>query len=45
MSIEQMKQALLKAYPHSSSWAAKVEKMRDPQVIATYHRLLNTKGL
>lgn len=45
MSIEQMKQALLKAYPHSSSWAAKVKKMRDSQVVATYYRLLNNNGL
>lgn len=44
MSIEQMRAALKKSYP-GPKWAAKVDKMPDKQVAATYTRLLNAKKL
>ena len=44
MSIEQMKDALKKSYP-GPKWAAKVDKMSDRQVHATYMRLMNANKL
>jgi len=42
MSIEQMKDAILKKYP---GWYNKVKNMKDGQVLAIYNRLLNQKKL
>lgn len=36
MTIDQMRQALIGAYPASKHWKAKVTKMPDNQVIAIY---------
>lgn len=44
MSIEQMKAKLKHSYP-GPKWSAKVDKMSDRQVQATYMRLLNAKKL
>lgn len=44
MSIEQMRAALKKTYP-GKSWAEKVDKMSDSQVLAVYNRLLYSKKL
>lgn len=44
MSIEQMRQAIVNAYP-GGSWAQKVKNMSDNQVYATYQRLMNAKKL
>jgi hypothetical protein len=38
--IEYKRQAILKAYPHSGTWPAKVAKMSDNQVLAVYSRLM-----
>lgn len=40
MNTEQMKQALLKAYP-GNRWAEKVKKMSEGQVFTVYTRLKN----
>ena len=44
MSIEQMREALMKSYP-SQKWQDKVLKMSDNQIIAIYTRMLNAKTL
>lgn len=44
MNTEQMRQALLRAYP-STSWKNKVTKMNEQQVFAVYTRLKNQKKL
>lgn len=44
MSVEQMRDALMKAYP-GQRWSDKVKKMSDNQVIAVYYRMLNAKQL
>ena len=38
MSIEQMRAELIKVYAPSDSWAFKVRKMSDNQVIAIFRR-------
>ena len=42
MSIEQMREAIKKAYP-GDGWQMKVIKMPEKQVIATYYRLLHAE--
>ena len=44
MSIEQMREAITKAYP-GGTWAGKVAKMSDAQVAATYQRMMNAGKL
>lgn len=39
LAVEQKREELKKAYPHSDSWASKVNKMSESQVIAIYTRL------
>lgn len=41
MSIELMKEYILKAYDYGEAWVEKVEKMSDGQIYAIYNRLLN----
>lgn len=40
MSIAQMREAILEAYPWPT-WARKVAKMSEKQVYATYMRMMN----
>lgn len=42
MSIEQMRCAVSDAYKHSDNWKKKVKDMSDDQIIAIYHRFLNS---
>jgi hypothetical protein len=44
MSIEQMRDAIKKAYP-SPGWRAKVDKMADKKVYAVYMSMKNEKRL
>lgn len=44
MTIHQMRNAVANAYP-GDGWSAKVHKMSDKQVHATYMRLMNAKKL
>jgi hypothetical protein len=44
MSVELMRKAVEEVYP-GEKWKNKVNKMRDSQVIAVYHRLLQNKKL
>lgn len=39
MSVEQMRESILKAYS-TDSWKAKVKKMEESQVIAIYYKFL-----
>ena len=39
MNVSIMRQNLLRAYPKSKSWAEKVKKMSDQQVVAIHHRM------
>ena len=41
MSVEQMRAYLKEQY--GDSWAKKVDKMSDKQVLAIYYRMLNSK--
>lgn len=42
MTVEQMRLAIRDAYP-SADWRARVGRMKDRQVIATYHRIFTNK--
>ena len=44
MTVERMREEVIDAYP-SSKWKARVERMSDNQVIATYHSLLDKKKI
>lgn len=44
MSIQQMRSAIAKVYP-GEKWQKKVAKMKDPQVLAVYNRMLEAKQL
>ncbi len=39
MTIDQMREALLRAYPNSKSWPARVKAMPDDQIFAIYTRM------
>ena len=41
MTVDQMRAAIIDAYP-GGKWRKKVEKMHDDQVIAVYHKFLNS---
>lgn len=45
MSIEQMRCAVADAYKNSENWQKKVANMSDSQIIAIYHRFLNSGKL
>lgn len=45
MSVEQMRCAVADAYKNSESWRKKVANMSDNQIIAIYHRFLNSGKL
>jgi len=42
MSVEQMRDAIIKVYPNDT-WETKVRRMTDRQIIAIYHRFLEEK--
>lgn len=42
MTVEQMRAAISDAYS-SADWRARVSRMKDSQVIATYHRIFTNK--
>jgi hypothetical protein len=41
MSVSQMREYLIGVYPDSLTWAARVKKMKDGQVIAIYYNIKN----
>lgn len=44
MTVERMREEVIDAYP-GSKWKARVDRMTDSQVIATYHSLLDKKKI
>ncbi len=38
--IHEMRKAVMKAYPHSKVWAARVKKMPDDQIFRIYTRMV-----
>lgn len=42
MTIEQMRQALIKRYP-GDNWAEKVKRMSDSQVVAIHSKFISKK--
>jgi hypothetical protein len=44
MSIEQMRRAVEDAYP-GEKWRRKVSRMADGQIIAVYHKFLDSRKL
>lgn len=45
MSIELMKDYILKAYDYAPKWKEKVDKMSDDQIRMIYNRLFNCRKL
>lgn len=43
MNINQMREFIIAAYPGSLTWAARVKKMRDNQIVAIYFKIKNGK--
>lgn len=41
MSIQQMRAFIVEHYANAATWANRVSKMRDNQVIAIYMRIIN----
>ena len=39
MSIQQMREFVIDAYPGSLTWRARVKKMKDSQIIAIYYNI------
>ena len=44
MSVEQMREWLRKQYRGAAKWVAKVNMMKDSQVMAIYFRMTAAKG-
>jgi hypothetical protein len=45
MSVDQMREYVIKRYPGSLTWAARVKKMPDNQVMAIYYNLKQRESL
>jgi hypothetical protein len=43
VTVEQMRQYLIRRYPESKTWAEKVKHMSEAQVYSIYRRFLNQK--
>lgn len=43
MTVQQMRAYLVREYPHSKTWPARVSRMTDGQVTAVYLRIIRKK--